>query len=334
MKLFKRILVPTDFSESSEMASAVAQRLALKVQAEVDLIHVIPSFEHYLKFLSSEMNMEYSDQLIKNAENHIEEELQKLAETVRGEFFIKMDRKPYETILDHAAKRTYDLIVMGSKGEHNTKMRRGGTAQLLVRNSTIPVLTVDEEMFVKGFKHILVPTDGSDLSFSALKHAAGIAGLFDAEITLLLVIELNGGYNHPLHMLPASIDKSTIYNNLIQKLIDYLPVDNQMHLEIKRGRTEFEDSLIIKEDSESKSIKLRTEIISGYSPYYEIEAYAGKHADLVVIATHGYSGFAHLFMGSVTEKVIRYLEKPVLTIRPSEIEFKRSAKVDNRMAEL
>ena len=56
-----------------------------------------------------------------------------------------------------------------------------------------------------------------------------------------------------------------------------------------------------------------------------LEALAKSAADLVVMATHGRSGFAHLFLGSVAEGVVRKAACPVLTIRP-KIEASDKAK--------
>ena len=42
---------------------------------------------------------------------------------------------------------------------------------------------------------------------------------------------------------------------------------------------------------------------------------------VIVIATHGYSGFKHLFMGSTAERVVRHAPCPVLVVREHEREF-------------
>jgi universal stress protein A len=53
-------------------------------------------------------------------------------------------------------------------------------------------------------------------------------------------------------------------------------------------------------------------------PYRKIvEVAADEKLDLIVMATHGRTGFSHLFLGSVAEKVVRTAPCPVLTIRPS-----------------
>jgi nucleotide-binding universal stress UspA family protein len=43
------------------------------------------------------------------------------------------------------------------------------------------------------------------------------------------------------------------------------------------------------------------------------------HADLIVMSTHGRTGFSHVLLGSVAEKVVRYARCPVLTVKPEEV---------------
>ncbi|MDX1641654.1 MAG: universal stress protein, partial [Balneolaceae bacterium] len=83
----------------------------------------------------------------------------------------------------------------------------------------------------------------------------------------------------------------------------------------------YEDEIIITDGENSRSIQLSTKIEKGVSAHYEIEAYASEEADVVIMATHGHSGFAHLILGSTAEKVAQYVKKPVITIRPDEDEF-------------
>jgi nucleotide-binding universal stress UspA family protein len=56
-------------------------------------------------------------------------------------------------------------------------------------------------------------------------------------------------------------------------------------------------------------------------PAEEIVKLANKeNANLIVIATHGYSGFNRFVFGSVTERVVRTARCPVLTVRPESVE--------------
>lgn len=57
------------------------------------------------------------------------------------------------------------------------------------------------------------------------------------------------------------------------------------------------------------------------SPGLEIAEYAKQiDADLIVIPSHGHSGFAHLFLGSVAERVLRHAPCPVLVLRRNGVD--------------
>lgn len=326
MKNIKRILVPTDFSSGAEAAYAVAQKLAIKFGAEIDLIHVVPSLQHFMRFMASDMDLNFSEKMLENARAKLESAMTNFDDEIRGEFFIKVDRKPAESILEHSQNRSYDLIIMGAKGGNETKMRRGGVTKHTIRTSRIPVLTVDSGMLSRGVSDILVPTDGSELSFAALLRAVPMAAAFGANITLLYIAEMRTGLTDTTNFIPEEIRKDRVYNSLIERLGKYLEKVNEEGLSLVEQPKLFEDLLRLKTDSEETDIMLLTEIVSGFTPHYEIETYAAENSDLVVMATHGHTGFAHVFMGSVTEKVVQYLKKPVMTVRPSESDFKKNVR--------
>ena len=142
-------------------------------------------------------------------------------------------------------------------------------------------------------KKILCPTDFSEPSLQGLDCAIELAGLFKSELCLL----------HVVAVLPAQ------------------PSDPNFAFEVP----EFER--IIHKESEVKlgglikdrvpaSIKARG-IIGHGSPAKEIVRIADEeeHADLIVIATQGSTGWHHLVMGSVAEKVIRHAHCPIFVIR-------------------
>jgi universal stress protein A len=59
-------------------------------------------------------------------------------------------------------------------------------------------------------------------------------------------------------------------------------------------------------------------------PYEQIVAAAKTHnIDLIIIATRGYTGLKHLFIGSTAERVVRHAPCPVLTVREREQDFVR-----------
>ena len=145
---------------------------------------------------------------------------------------------------------------------------------------------------------ILLPTDFSDYSAAATKYACELATRFDAELHLLHTLE------HHLASTP----------------------DFGMGLDLPRYITESraaaEKALAGVLDPKWSAGRTIVKAMLEGSPKVEIIGYARKHKiDLIVLATHGRSGLAHVLMGSVAESVVRTAPCPVLTIRPEGHQF-------------
>jgi len=145
-------------------------------------------------------------------------------------------------------------------------------------------------------KRILVPTDFSPQAENALKVAVQIAQKNDSEIYLLHSLEM------PLH-LGTSGGSGSLPESL------YF---------IKLAENNFEE-LLEKEYLQGVKIK---EAIGHAEIYEDIAEAASKHnIDLVIMGSHGASGFKEMFIGSNTEKVVRTSKPPVLVIKNNHPEF-------------
>jgi nucleotide-binding universal stress UspA family protein len=70
------------------------------------------------------------------------------------------------------------------------------------------------------------------------------------------------------------------------------------------------------ENLSKEGVEIFSEIMTG-TPYYAISNYADEHKmDLLVISTHGRHGFERFFLGSTTERVVRTIHCPVLSVHP------------------
>lgn len=145
MIALKNILVPTDFSETSQLAAAYAVELATRFSAKLHLVHVveepiatIPLLETYgapskEEFEAAARAMLDNWPLPDGAEN------------------LEIDRRvhhgtPFVHILHEARDRDMDLIVMGSHGRGViAHLLMGGVAEKVVRKASCPVLTVRPE---------------------------------------------------------------------------------------------------------------------------------------------------------------------------------------------
>jgi len=239
-----------------------------------------------------------------------------IKEETQGECKVMIDRKPSDTIADYASKQKYDLIVIAAKGKDLTDLVRGSTTEKVIRKSKVPVFSIEGRLNEHDIKNIVMPTDGSDLSFTAFPMSVALANVFNAKLTLFQVLELYGNSVLGNMPQPSKDEVVAVYEEVIKRLKKFLVVQEIESIHIQRTGVSFEDKVTIEDGGQSRTVPLETKVERGISAHYEIEAYTSEHADLVVMATHGHSGFAHLILGSTAEKVAQYVKKPVITVRP------------------
>ncbi len=145
-------------------------------------------------------------------------------------------------------------------------------------------------------KRILWPTDFSEPSYEALKTAQELAEHFSAELFVLHVITPVPAVSSPDG--PAGFDVSVYQEQLKESSKESLK-------KIVRSKI-------------SKKIKSHSRIVMGRAPDEIVKISKEENIDLIVIATHGETGWRHLVFGSVAEKVVRSAESPVLTIHEPE----------------
>jgi universal stress protein A len=141
---------------------------------------------------------------------------------------------------------------------------------------------------------IVFPTDLSKLSRGALRWAKRMASITDAELHCLYVVEEPHIY--------ATLD------------LGPLPIPTTDELS---GSAQSQLDALVNEHLQDFSQSTKAKVVVG-RPADEIIAYASAlNAEMIVMATHGYSGVKHLALGSTTEAVVRQAECPVLSIRES-----------------
>jgi nucleotide-binding universal stress UspA family protein len=145
-------------------------------------------------------------------------------------------------------------------------------------------------------KKIISPTDFSELSDLGLKAAIELAEHFSAELLVVHVVA-------PLSAAATSA----------APVAHYLP-------EVMESIRQNAESLLKEKMEKMVPVNLRSKsILLEGSPADEIGEYTKEvSADLIVIATHGQSGWRRFMFGSVTEKVMRLSKTPVLIIGSQE----------------
>jgi nucleotide-binding universal stress UspA family protein len=145
------------------------------------------------------------------------------------------------------------------------------------------------------YKKVLVPLDGSDLAECTLSH---LKSLFKdgsvGEVTLLNIVTID---------IPPGEWVSGQFN--------FNPLREQLFASSRKYLAEVESRL------SSQGIKIKTESLEANRPASAITDYAQKNdMELIIMATHGHTGFWKLMLGSVASGVLNQSSVPVLLIRP------------------
>lgn len=147
-------------------------------------------------------------------------------------------------------------------------------------------------------KRILVATDFSQHSQVALNYAAAFAKAFKAEVILCHALE-----------------KPDFLSQLPPVAEGYFP-PNLGELQEQHARVQCEQVLAAAGLSQARVL-----LVHG-NPAGEIaRAAKDEDADLIIVGTHGRGALAHILLGSVAEKIVRFAPCPVLTVRSGEHEF-------------
>jgi len=147
MIAIKRILVPTDFSECSQQAAHYAWELAVRFDAQIDVLHVI---ESPIAAMPSP-GVPFPPELLEGAEKQAEQELQRWMQREEKEHSLDVNRTvlrgtPFLEIVRYAKSNGADLIVVGTHGRSGLAHTLiGSVAERVVRKAPCPVLSVRPE---------------------------------------------------------------------------------------------------------------------------------------------------------------------------------------------
>lgn len=137
------------------------------------------------------------------------------------------------------------------------------------------------------FKNIVIPLDGSDAAAGILCKAEELAKLTGAEISLLRVVQI-----HPF----PGVNAKELEEKAVERAEEYLAT--------------------VVESLSGKNLKITTHIRVGH-PAEEILEHMDNYGDLLLMTTHGRGGLTRWAMGSVADRVIRKITKPVMIVRPT-----------------
>jgi nucleotide-binding universal stress UspA family protein len=300
--MYSKLLVPLDGSKTAEQVLSFARILAATLKLPVELLDVIDISAMSAHIASDKAR--YLDALIAEGERVSREYLAEIAAGFGGaKVSCRVIRgKPADAIIEHAGAEKGTLIAMATHGRSGLdRWMLGSVAEKVMRGSRNPLFLVraHDEGATDGaatIRSIVVPLDGSELAESVLPTVTAIAKTLDLEVVLCRAYELAA---------------SAYYGSE-----DYLPNYDEM---LRHVKVEAESYLAEKTDA-LKAVGLTRVSWSALegSGAEEIIRYAQAHRDaLVVMCTHGRSGMSRWVLGSVTERVVRHSDDPVLVVHAS-----------------
>lgn len=290
--MFKKILCPLDFSLSSRRAMSVAVDLARATNAELVLVHVwqvpsvmTPSIGPYPG--------DVIESLVADDERSLAEavtEARKLgAAQVTSRF---QTGAPWERIVATlSAEPGFDLVVMGSEGRTAfQRMLLGSVAEKVLRRAPCSVLVVRGDDPHGRFHRILCPVDFTPSSRHAMSLAAELVARDGAGISLLHVLEL------PI-ALHGEVTTPGFAADLDRRSADHL----------ETWVTELRGKVAVPVEAHTR---IGTPAAQTLRLLETSDAY-----DLVIVGSHGRTGLARVFLGSVAEKLARHAPCSVLMAR-------------------
>jgi nucleotide-binding universal stress UspA family protein len=292
----QKIIVPTDFSLLSDMAARSAAALAMPVAASIHLLHVIR-----LPFLHTtyDLNVPESiwESLRKGTSERLEETRRKLEDLGVSDVhqIVSESLQPAEAIANAVQKLDANLVVMATHGRKGVAHALlGSVTARTVRTSRVPVLSVKGRGIGETpIQRILLATDFSPQSNQVVSLACSFAKSHGAHVDVLHVLDESPDY---VKSLSAEVNAFE-----------------------ERARARAGDLL---EEVGSKvraaNVSAETHLCIGRAVDMVVSEADRLKSDLIVMGTHGHSGFTHLALGSVAERTLRLAGCSVLTTRSTE----------------
>jgi nucleotide-binding universal stress UspA family protein len=277
----KRILVPTDFSETSNYAIEKACRVASLFGAELYIIHVIEGSP--FKLVKPDDKSGSKEKVI--MQQYLMDKLEKLAKSITKQYHISVntllgENKVVEVIKSAVRDNKIDLIVMGTKGASGFKeVLIGSNAQKIVSKATCPVITTKNAPVSADFSNIVLPMESWNNSIEKLDYVTPFATSYKSTVHLLGIIE--------------SKEKADMRKvlSLLNSAEEYL--------------------------KERKIPTVRKIIASQHSAKETLEYAKEINSNLIMVLTDRESLMGSVLPGVFARHIINHSEIPVMSIKPA-----------------
>lgn len=298
--MFEKVLVPLDGSEVAEVALPWAEELAGRLGSELTLVHVYEPIQFGVRTTTASayplehFYMKQTSQATKQRAERFADTAARKAIKVES---VVLGGNVAEEIVKYVDEEDINLIVMATHGRSGiTRWAMGSVAEKVLRAARQPVMLIRAkgarpDVREKGaLNRILVPLDSSESSEVIVPCVAELASKLKLEVVLLHVLHV--GSEH-------GIQPTEWLESLRVPAEEYI---DKVSVQLK------------KEGIPTKAVVRK--LTAGTMAEEIIEFADEMHADVVAMSTHGRSGIGRWVFGSVTDRVLRGGNTPILLVRP------------------
>jgi nucleotide-binding universal stress UspA family protein len=308
---FRSILVPVDGSRLAEQAVPIALAIAERAHSKVSLVLVHQIHQPHVLMEPAHVYTRTEAALQKTERDYLRALVSRVRQSMgRAVSSAMLKGRVAVTLAEYVKDLSPDLVVMTTHGRGGVRRAwLGSVADQLIRSLDVPILLVragppESTGSPANFGEILVPLDGSPLAEAALEPAMVIARLWDAEISLVQIVQPVLLATDPLLPLPSWYDDqlTTVERDAAQ---DYLRD--------------------VAERLREQGVKASGVAVIGGGVAEELLSLARPgRVGLLAMATHGRGGVRRLMLGSVADKLVRGAEVPLLVCRVTGKRAKRA----------
>ncbi|MCD0468452.1 universal stress protein [Flavobacterium sp. JAS] len=272
----KRILVPTDFSEHAEDALKVAAKIAKKNDSEIIILHMLELPHQMNDAVLGGTSIPETMLFMKKANEMLDEiSSRPYLEGIQVTEIVKMD-KPIHGITQISKDNEIDLIIMGSHGSSGIEeLLIGSNTEKVVRNSNIPVLVIKKDISDFKVENIVFASDFSAETKKPFEKLLNFTKFFGSKIHFVTICTPNS-------FKPTHVVEKAMNNFISQFNITNYTSQTYNDTNIEKGILNFANSI---------------------------------NADIIGMCTHGRTGFAHFFNGSISEGLVNHTVRPVITFK-------------------
>jgi nucleotide-binding universal stress UspA family protein len=294
----RRILVGLDGSPLAESILGSVRALARRLGAEVSLLHVVhlPASFHAEGDVTLDGLVERERREAERYLHRIARELETAGVTAHTAVAVG---EPAAEIVRSADRDDVDLLALATHGRSGVqRWLHGSVADAVLHTTTRPLLLLRPSLGAPpgAVERLIVPLDGSAIAEDALPTGRELARRLDVPLELLGVVE-------PVTLAFAG-------DPIAQTAFDY----PRMLAMLEEGTRAYLDAIAARERRDG--LRVETTVRTGVAPDTIARVHAERPGSLLVIGSHGRTGWRAAVLGSVARRVVALSTGPVMVVRP------------------